>query len=32
VDKNGNVLARFKSAVEPSSAEIRKAIEKALNY
>ena len=32
VDKNGNVLARFKSAVEPSSAEIRKVIEEALNH
>jgi glutathione peroxidase len=30
VDKNGNVLARFKSGVEPESAELKTAIEQAL--
>ncbi len=31
IGKTGNVLARFKSNVEPSSSEIIKAIERALN-
>ena len=30
VGKDGNVLARFKSAIEPESAELKSAIEKAL--
>ena len=30
VDKNGNLIARFKSGVEPESAEIAQAIDKAL--
>lgn len=31
IDKNGNILARFRSKVEPESLEIVSAIEKALN-
>ena len=31
IDKNSNVLARFKSDIEPSSQEIKQAIEQALN-
>ena len=31
ISKEGNVLARFKSAIEPNSTEIKSAIEKALN-